>query len=607
MTKRTVADYIWEYLSENGVDTAFLLPGGGCMYLVDALARNGNIKAVPMLHEQSVGIAAEAYAQYTNQIGAALVTTGPGGTNAVTACAAAWTDSTPVIFISGQVRLSHLKDGSRLRQRGFQEIPIVEIVTPITKKAVSVRSAQQAISAVHELCEVAISGRPGPVWLDVPLDIQNAEIDGFFSENTNSVKQTVDLDVNIDRLSNILEIWKKSKRPMILAGNGIRTSGSLEHFRNLVPKLKTPIMLTWKAIDFLDENNELNAGRPGSIAQPWANLSVQNADFVLILAARMDMGQLAYKAETFSRGAFVVMVDIDDEELNKFQNLNWELVNADLKVFLRALDTQVEGVHLSFPDWIDEISRLKAEFPLPPKSEIEHQEGISNYLFLDALSNQLDTGDLIVPGSSGACSEITMQAFKVKIGQRVFNSEALGPMGFGIPAAIGANFASKGRRTICVDGDGGFVMNIQELSTIAGHGLNVKFFIQNNNGYESIRTTQDNLFDGRHLGIDGESGIFIPNFEKVAKAFGIPYFRITHNDQIDTVLRNVLNLVGPSITELFISKESRTLYKVNSYIKESGEIDSYPLEDMSPPIPLDRLREIVRPTLLNESINRRRD
>jgi acetolactate synthase-1/2/3 large subunit len=607
MTKRTVADYIWEHLSENGVNTAFLLPGGGCMYLVDALARSGNIEAVPLLHEQSVGIAAEAYAQYKNQIGAALVTTGPGGTNAVTACAAAWTDSTPVVFISGQVRISHLKDGSGLRQRGFQEIPIVEIVTPITKKAVSVRSAHQAVAAIHELCKIAISGRPGPVWLDVPLDIQNAEIDEFTSEKEISVKRAFDSDFYVDRVRNILDTWKKSKRPVILAGNGIRTSGSLNHFRNLAPKLNTPIMLTWKAIDYLDETNELNAGRPGSIAQPWANLSIQNSDFVLILGARMDMGQLAYKSETFSREASVVMVDIDAEELNKFQNLTWELVNADLKVFLRVLDSQVEGVDLDFPDWIDEISTLKAEFPLPPRSGIAHQEGVSNYLFLDALSNQLDSDDLIVPGSSGACSEITMQAFKVKIGQRVFNSEALGPMGFGIPAAIGANFASNGRRTICIDGDGGFVMNIQELSTIAGHKLNIKFFIQNNNGYESIRTTQDNLFGGRHLGIDGESGIFIPDFKEVAKAFGIPYFRITHNDQIDTILGNILNQVGPSITELLISKESRTLYKVNSYIKESGEIDSYPLEDMSPPIPLDRLREIVRPPLLNESINRRRD
>ena len=483
MTKRTVADYIWEHLSENGVETAFLLPGGGCMYLVDALARNGNIEAVPLLHEQSVGIAAEAYAQYKNQIGAALVTTGPGGTNAVTACAAAWTDSTPVVFISGQVRLSHLKDGSGLRQRGFQEIPIVEIVTSITKKAVSVRSAHQAVAAIDELCKISLSGRPGPVWLDVPLDIQNAEIDEFTSEKEISVKQTVNSDYYVDRVRDILNTWKKSKRPVILAGNGIRISGSLEQFRNLAPKLNTPIMLTWKAIDYLDETDELNAGRPGSIAQPWANLSIQNSDFVLILGARMDMGQLAYKSETFSREASVVMVDIDGEELNKFQNLNWELINVDLKVFLKVLDTQVEGVDLEFPHWIDEISMLKAEFPLPPRSEIAHQDGVSNYLFLDALADQLGSDDLIVPGSSGACSEITMQAFKVKIGQRVFNSEALGPMGFGIPAAIGANFASNGRRTICIDGDGGFVMNIQELSTIAGHELNIKFFIQNNNGY----------------------------------------------------------------------------------------------------------------------------
>ena len=606
MSVNTVSDYVWNELSSLGLEHVFLLPGGGCMYLVDALAKNSKIEAIPLLHEQSVGIAAEAYAQYKNSISVALVTTGPGGTNALTACAAAWTDSTPVIFISGQVKNEHLSNGTGLRQKGFQEIPIVEMVKPITKDSRLVRNPQEAINAIKELSILAISGRPGPVWSDIPLDVQSSSIvQTEVSKGGASIFKTVVTEKL--SLSTISSEWKSAKRPIILAGNGIRHSGSIDTLKQLANSTKTPVMLTWKAIDFLDENDELNAGRPGATAQPWANLAIQNSDFVLILGARMDMGQVAYRAESFARSAIVTLVDIDPAELNKFDHLKWRLIQADVGEFISKL--LKSGVHknVNSYEWIKEIENLKQRFPLINKKEPHSTKGVSNYLFLDTISDLLISSDVIVPGSSGACSELTMQTFKVKAGQRVLNSEGLGPMGFGIPAAIGAHLASGKRRTICIDGDGGFMMNIQELASIVGRNLDIKFFVLNNNGYESIRVTQKNLFSGRYLGIDAESGLFIPPISQLASGFGIPYFKITSNGEIRQTLEEVLSLSGPSVTELMISEHSETKYRVKSFIDDFGRIQSYPMEDMYPTVSLEELSNLLKTDLLPESITRSRD
>jgi acetolactate synthase-1/2/3 large subunit len=606
MINRTVSDYVWDELSALGLEHVFFLPGGGCMYLVDSLAKNSKIKAIPLLHEQSVGIAAEAYAQYKNSIGVALVTTGPGGTNALTACAAAWTDSTPMIFISGQVKNEHSSNGTGLRQKGFQEIPIVEMVKSITKESRLVRNPQEAINAIRELSVLAMSGRPGPVWLDIPLDVQSSSVvlADFSKESAPTSNNTV---IEKLLLSTIASEWKSAKRPIILAGNGIRHSGSIDALKQLAQSTRTPVMLTWKAIDFLDENDELNAGRPGATAQPWANISVQNSDFVLILGARMDMGQVAYRAESFARSAIVTLVDIDPAELNKFNHLKWRLIQADVGGFMSQLLQSGVQRNVNSYEWIREIENLKREFPLVSSQESNWTEGVSNYLFLDIISDLLAPSDVIVPGSSGACSELTMQSFKVKIGQRVLNSEGLGPMGFGIPAAIGAHLASGKKRTICIDGDGGFMMNIQELASIVGRKLNIKFFVLNNNGYESIRSTQKNLFSGRYLGIDAESGLFIPPISELASGFGIPYFKITSNKEIKETLEEILCLPGPSVTELIISEHSETKYRVRSFIDDSGKIQSYPMEDMSPNLSLEELTKLVKTQLLPESISRNRE
>jgi acetolactate synthase-1/2/3 large subunit len=321
----------------------------------------------------------------------------------------------------------------------------------------------------------------------------------------------------------------------------------------------------------------------------------------------MDMGQVAYRAEALARDAMVTIVDIDVAELGKFSHLNWRLIEADAKNFIvQLLDHGISNKN-DTTEWVLEIERLKQEFPLVNSEDCNLSNGVSNYLFLDKLSEELNSTDVMVPGSSGACSEVTMQAFKVKAGQRVLNSEALGPMGFGIPAAIGAHIGSGGRRTICIDGDGGFMMNIQDLATVAGRNLNVNFFVLNNNGYESIRTTQKNLFSGRYIGIDAESGIFIPPICDLAGGFGIPYYKISCNSEIDETLKQVLNSSGPSVTEVMISESSETKYRVKSFIDQHGKIQSYPMEDMSPIVSLEKLKELLRVDLLPESLSRNRE
>jgi acetolactate synthase-1/2/3 large subunit len=598
------SDFLWEYLANHGVKHVFLLPGGGCMYLVDALVRNPRIVAVPLLHEQSVGIAAESYAQYKNSLGVALVTTGPGGTNALTACAAAWTDSTPMIFISGQVKTLHSKDGTNLRQKGFQEIPIVEMVKSITKGARTPKTPKDSALALRELHNLAISGRPGPVWLDIPLDIQNGVLSKIESEENGSTSRD---SVTADKtdIYKLAEEWRLAKRPILVVGNGVRLSGAKDSLKELAISMATPVMLTWKAIDFFGENFSLNAGRPGTTAQPWANISIQNADLVIIIGARLDMGQVAYRAENFARNAKVTVVDIDEAELSKFRELDWRIIKSDAAFLVNELlKMKINRKHDSV-SWISEINKIKQEFPFIKKDEKlrEDEDGVSNYLFLDQLSGLLVESDIIVPGSSGACSEVTMQAYKVKEGQRIINSQGLGAMGFGIPASIGAHLAS-GRRTICIDGDGGFMMNIQDLATVVGRNLDIKFFVQNNNGYESIRITQRNLFSGRYIGVDRNSGIYIPELHKIASGFGIPYYRISANNEISDVLQRVLNTSGPSITELKISSLYESKYKVSSFISDSGTIESYPFEDMTPAVSLESLQRLVRGNLLPESLSR---
>jgi acetolactate synthase-1/2/3 large subunit len=612
MKQITVSDFIFSILVKHGVSHVFLLPGGGNMYLVDAVVRNPQITPIPMLHEQSVGVAAEAFSQYRNNIGVALVTTGPGATNAITACAAAWADSTPVFFISGQVKQSDDAEVLGLRQRGFQETPITDIVRKITKSAIKLSDTKNLSQVIMNLIESALGGRPGPVWLDVPLNLQSELIEEVLSENLQvlaSPASQIGRDLDPAIFDEIIQDWKKSSRPLFLLGNGVRLAGAEDVANKLIEKTQTPALLTWKAMDLMDENHPLNAGRPGAIGQRWANFAQQSCDFLISVGARIDAGQSAYRIDNFARSAKKYVLDIDSSELLKFDSGTWVPIHSDAGFFLQQLFKKVQSIKFDneFKDWQKQIYEWKIKFPMLQKRHELPIDGINVYYLMEALSSLLDTNDVFTPGSSGACSEISMQAFKVKAGQRVLNSEGLGPMGFGIPGAIGSCIASGGRPTYCVDGDGGFMMNVQDLGTVAIQQLPIKFFVLNNNGYGSIKSSQDNYFEGRRIGTDPSTGLGLPRLEIIAEAFGIDFCRIESHSELDAKLSFFKKSQKPVIVDIIVSENQKTEPRVASGIDENGKLFTYPMEDMSPLISLRELISELPIPLLPEIINRKRN
>lgn len=588
-----VSEYIVQSLANQGVSDIFMLPGGGCMYLVDALAKSVQINPVPLLHEQSVGIAAEAFAQFKNSLGVALVTTGPGATNAITPCAAAWTDSTPVLFISGQVKTEDSREKFAVRQYGFQEIPIVEMVSSITKKAITVRSASQIPTVLRDLIELAISGRPGPVWLDVPLDVQSQTISETPIQCIKPLGSSDDVDQAI--LQRILGDWNKAKRPIILLGNGVRLAGAVDSATKLIVDSNTPALLTWKALDFFDSQNPLNAGRPGAIAQRWSNFAQQTADFMLVIGARLDLGQTAYRPDNFAPGAIKYIVDVDLNELKKLDGLGFNLVHADSKTIIEGLNDRIgQGcLDSNFSPWVSKIAEWKSDFPLIQEKHLSPSCGVNLYPFIDHLSKCMLSTDLLVPGSSGACSEISMQAFMNKSGQRVLNSEGLGPMGFGIAAPIGACIASGGQRTISIDGDGGFLMNIQELASLEFLNLPIKIFVLNNNGYGSIKTSQDRYFEGRRLGTDRSSLLGLPNIEKVVRGFDITFHRLENLSQVVLSLETILAEPGPAIIELIVDPNQITEPRVFTELDEAGRFSTSSMENLVPKLSDGQLKKAL--------------
>jgi len=583
-----LSDYVIRFIEQQGVKDIFLLPGGGCIHLVDSIGKS-NINFVCNLHEQACSIAADAYGQYTNNLGVCLVTTGPGGTNAITGITAAWLDSTPMLVLSGQVQRKDMINGRGTRQIGFQEIDIVSMASPITKYAVTVREPASIRYHLEKAIYLATSGRPGPVWIDIPLDVQAAEIDennlvGFVSEK----KYGTDIS---EQVSNIIESLNSSKRPVILAGNGIRLSDSIVQFTELTNILQIPVLLTWKAIDYMEEEDPLFVGRPGGVGQRGANFSQQNSDFLISIGARLDHGQTAYQHKYFAREATKVIVDIDENEINKLSMDIEYPMPVDAGEFIDELILQKDKIDISTSEWLAQCKRWQQKYPVVLPEYWEQKEYVNNYVFIDALSDVLPEGALIVPGSSGGCSEVTMQAFRMKKGMRMFNSEGLGPMGFGIPAAIGGCIAAGGKETICIDGDGGFIMNIQELETVRRLNLPIKFFVLNNNGYVSIRNTQNTHFGGNLVASGESSGLSLPSLEKNAAAYEIPYSRIETPDDIHTKIQEVINAEGAALCEVMLPTTHVTAPKTSVYKKADGSFCARPMEDLAPFLDRKEFRE----------------
>jgi acetolactate synthase I/II/III large subunit len=584
-----LSDYVIEFVADQGVKHVFMLTGGGAMHLNDSVGRCERIEFVCNLHEQASSMAAETYAKVTGDIGVCLVTTGPGGTNAVTGVAGAWLDSTPCLFISGQVKRADLKGASGVRQVGVQEVDIVSIVSPITKYAVTVLDPATIRYHLEKAVHLARTGRPGPVWIDIPLDVQGAPIDpatlgGFDPGELNAAPERAPGAHGplAGQVAESIAMLNAAERPVLLVGNGVRLAGGEAELREAIERLGIPVLSTWLAHDLVEEEHPLYVGRPGPVAPRGANFALQNSDFLLAVGARLDNVVTGYAPADFARGAQKVMVDVDAAELAKMGETIQLPVHSDAKAFLAALLRQKSAIRKrDRTGWLARCRAWKTKYPVVLQEYRDLPEKVSTYVLADALSEVTEPDDLIVSGSSGAGIEIFLLAYRVRQGQRVLLTTALGAMGYGLPASIGACLAGGRRRTVCVDGDGGLQLNIQELETIRRLGLPIKLFVLSNGGYSSIRTSQMRYF-GRLAGADATSGVTLPPLEKVVNAYGLAYTRIEQQRDLARQLKRVLETPGPIVCEVMTPHDEPRAPSLSSMKRPDGSMVSKPLEDLWP-------------------------
>lgn len=577
-----VSDYVIKRLEETGSKYMFMLPGGGAMHLNDSLGKSQKIQYVCCLHEQACAIAAEAYARVNNEIGLAMVTTGPGGTNALTGVAGAYLESTPMFIVSGQVKRADMINNQGIRHQGMQELDIVSVVKPITKYAALVDDPQMIRYHLERALYEALNGRKGPVWLDIPLDVQASMVDetnliGFTPlpqvKNTHLEKQVLQ----------IIDALNKAERPVLLAGNGIRLANAMDEFDRLVDELGIPVLTTWNGIDLIEETNPLYFGRPGGLGHRYANFIQQNSDFYLSIGARLNLLQTGYNFDGFAREAFKVMVDIDKNELFKI-NVRPDLpVCADAKEFITMLLKHKDKIHVKPLDsWYEYCNNVKQKYPIVKDEYWKQAELVNTYCLLETISKYMTADDVYVSGSSGSCIDVSMQTFRVKKGQRVFCTKGLASMGYGLPSSIGACLASGKRMTVGVNGDGGFMMNVQELETIRRLNLPIKLFVLCNSGYGAIKATQTNLFAGHLVACTEDSNLSIPSISKIAEAFGLKAIIIHNNTELDQKVQEIFEYDGPVICEVITPIGLTAFPKQVSYKRKDGQMESLPLEYMNP-------------------------
>lgn len=599
--KQRLADYVADFLVSHGVTDVFSVVGGGAMHLNDALGHNDNLKVTYNHHEQACAIAAEAYARLDNKIAAVCVTTGPGGTNALTGVVGGWLDSIPMFIVSGQVRYDTTAryalqfTGTPLRAMGDQEYDIVKSVEPMTKFAYMVEDPKKIRWALEKAWHLATTGRPGPVWVDIPVNYQGSYIETGDLEAYDPAEDDALLPPPVEDsvIQTILEKIRKAKRPVFHAGYGIRLSGGYEAFRRAADKLNIPVVTYWNAIDLIEDDHPLYTGRAGNMGDRPGNWAIQNADLILAVGTRISIRQVGYNWKTWARAAEVIMVDIDRAELKK-PTLHVELpVWADAKDFLTKLDLAAEDRVHEGGQWLETCQRWKREYPAVLPRQWEENGATANvYAFIRYMSSRLPEGSLTAV-SNGACCVVGHQTYVIKAGTRVANNSAIASMGYGLPAAIGTCIGGGRKQTICLEGDGSMMMNLQELQTVLTNRLPIKIFLINNSGYHSIRITQTNLF-GHHckVGIGEESGdLSFPAYEKIAKAFGYPYYSAHSNEQMKAVVDEVLSRDGPVFCEIFTDTAQVWEPKSSTKRLADGTLVSPPLEDLAPFLPREELEK----------------
>ena len=589
--KQRVADYIFASIAKLGVKDVFLLPGGGVMHLVDALGQNKDLNFVPCHHEQAAAIAAEAYARVNEKIGVALVTTGPGATNTLTAVAGAWIESVPLLIISGQVKRTDMKADTGVRQMGPQEVDIVSMVKPITKYAVTIDNADDIKQHLDMAIGLATSGRQGPVWLDVPLDIQASMIEPDLLESAVEAEQSVHEKIDETQIESVLQLMKQAKRPLILAGHGVRLSGGAKQFERLYERLQIPVVTTWNSLDLIPYDHKLCVGRPGSVALRAPNFAVQNCDLLISIGARLDNVVTAHNPQGFAKYAKKIVVDIDQNELNKHTMHIDEKVCANAADFIDALLTSSPESAADYSEWHLQCQTWKQKYPVCDGQAFPDSGEISIYHFMEKLSEHTQQGELVITGSSGLSVEAFYMSFINKPEQRVFLTSGLGSMGYGLPAAIGGCIAAGGKSVVSVEGDGSLQLNLQELSTLKALNLPIRMFVMNNSGYASIRNTQRNYFDSRYVATGENSGLHMPDIVAVANAIGLDTLTIDDASQLDEKIKQALNHPGPLICDVRLISDEALWPKVAAMPQVDGSMISMPLEDMSPLLSLEQLEK----------------
>lgn len=567
------------------------------MHLNDAFGHHEKLHCLYNHHEQACAIAAEAYARYSRNIAAVCVTSGPGGTNAITGVLGGWLDSVPMFIVSGQVKFSTTIASTRvpLRQLGDQEFNIVDCIRPMTKFAHMITNASDIAYFLEKCLYLAKNGRPGPVWLDVPLNIQGATIETEGLRHFNPLEAAeenppVPSDAKIDEIIGKLA---SARRPVVFVGSAVRSSGAYDGFLELIDKLQIPVVTAWNAHDSLWDDHPLYCGRPGTIGNRGGNFVVQESDLLLILGCRLNIRQISYNWENFAPRAYKIMVDIDPGELMKPTLAIDYPVRADVKDFIGALNKRTPELGGKHARWLAWCKDINAQHPIVLPEHYAKDSPINPYAFMRELFLKLEEGDAVITGNGSACV-VSFQAAVIRKNQRLFTNSGCASMGYGTPAALGVAVARQGKRVVCLDGDGSIQMNLQELQTIVHNGLNVKLFWLNNNGYHSIRQTQKNLFKPPMYGVCADNGVSFPDAEKIASAYGIPFVRADRLATLGSALDEALSIEGPVIIEAVLDPEQFFSPKLSSKALPDGTMVSASLEDMFPFLPEEEMARIKK-------------
>jgi len=601
---KRLADYVFEYLTSQGVDHVFLVTGGGSMFLNDAIGRTPGLKYVCCHHEQSCAMAAEGYSRVSGRLGVVNVTTGPGTINALNGVFGAYTDSIPMLVVSGQNKRETILPTYNipgLRQLGEQEADIISMVKGITKYAVLVNDPLTIRYHLERALHLASAGRPGPTWVDIPVDVSNTMIDPAAQRGYDPSEDAYifPADQLASAVAEVIDRVKKSERPVVMAGSGVHTAGAVELFDRVTRKLGVPVTTAWTAHDLVASDNPLFCGRPGSIGDRPGNFTVQNSDLLLVLGSRLNIRQVSYNWKDFARHAFKIQVDADHAELVK-PLVKCELpIQCDLKVFLAEMDRQLGALGVGMAPhaaWLAWCRERVARYPSVTAAMRTANGKINPYVFLDALMRKLGADDVVVCGNGTACV-VTFQVAAIKKGLRLFCNSGSASMGYDLPAAIGAAFAHRGR-VICLAGDGSSMFNLQELQTIVHHRLPIKVVILSNEGYLSMRTTQKNFFHGNYVGEGPRSGVSFPDFVKVGEAFGLPSVRIAELD-FAGALDRFLAAQGAGLAEVVLDPEQLFEPKLAARQLPDGKIVSPSLEDMWPFLPRQELQQNMLVPLVN--------